>query len=371
MCCFFGGIGRVEQHFNVTAAQTTASLPAPAGGSLIIPMAFYQLTPTTDGGKASSLSRGTSVFLLITYGCYLLFQLKARVEIYNRPSPKTGKRCQRIAKGDSKCRNDQIAKMAAASMEVNAQQAQMQDRDDEPEQLQLTILVALITRDVLPAIVAVYAEFMVSSIDALPATGDIGRTFVGPVLLHEMDIAIGIAVGSDIQIALEVLPWIVVPGWAMGRGPDFTVIVGVKFNDFLASVRNFLFCNNSILTTNTSAVPSFDLPEPPSLHLPASRITMASTRRSGLVSNINCAPDFITTIENSASKLAGCYGFPTTTSQHKTYSLDPNFKHSRDIIDQFAADRANSFDNPNLSAGQKQIRFSIFKHAFDNALKWS
>ncbi|KAJ5288347.1 hypothetical protein N7508_011122 [Penicillium antarcticum] len=184
MCCFFGGIGRVEQHFNVTAAQTTASLPAPAGGSLIIPMAFYQLTPTTDGGKASSLSRGTSVFLLITYGCYLLFQLKARVEIYNRPSPKTGKRCQRIAKGDSKCRNDQIAKMAAASMEVNAQQAQMQDRDDEPEQLQLTILVALITRDVLPAIVAVYAEFMVSSIDALPATGDIGRTFVGPVLLR-------------------------------------------------------------------------------------------------------------------------------------------------------------------------------------------
>ncbi|OQD70105.1 hypothetical protein PENANT_c274G02434 [Penicillium antarcticum] len=56
-------------------------------------------------------------------------------------------------------------------------------------------------------------------------------------------------------------------------------------------------------------------------------------------------------------------------SLHKIYSLDPNFKHSRDIIDQFAANRANSFDHPNLSASQKQIRFSIIKHAFDNALK--
>ncbi|OQD66242.1 hypothetical protein PENANT_c369G00508, partial [Penicillium antarcticum] len=75
-----------------------------------------------------------------------------------------------------------------------------------------------------------------------------------------------------------------------------------------------------------------------------------STRRSKLVSNINYAPDFITAIENSASKLASCYGFLTTASLHKIYSLDPNFKHSRDIIDQFAADRANSFDYPNLSA---------------------
>ncbi|OQD86066.1 hypothetical protein PENANT_c008G03232, partial [Penicillium antarcticum] len=78
-----------------------------------------------------------------------------------------------------------------------------------------------------------------------------------------------------------------------------------------------------------------------------------STRRSKLVSNINYAPDFITAIENSASKLTSYYGFPTIASLHKIYSLDPNFKHSRDIIDQFAANRANSFDHLNLSAGQK------------------
>lgn len=40
MCFFFGGINRLEQHFNVTVAQTAASLLALAVGALIIPTAF-------------------------------------------------------------------------------------------------------------------------------------------------------------------------------------------------------------------------------------------------------------------------------------------------------------------------------------------
>lgn len=40
MCFFFGGIDREEQHFNVTVAQTAASLLALAVSSLIIPTAY-------------------------------------------------------------------------------------------------------------------------------------------------------------------------------------------------------------------------------------------------------------------------------------------------------------------------------------------
>jgi Ca2+/H+ antiporter len=40
MCFFFGGINRMEQHFNVVVAQTAASLLALAVSSLIIPTAF-------------------------------------------------------------------------------------------------------------------------------------------------------------------------------------------------------------------------------------------------------------------------------------------------------------------------------------------
>jgi hypothetical protein len=45
--------------------------------------------------------------------------------------------------------------------------------------------------------------------------------------------------------------------------------------------------------------------------------TMSSTRRSTQVGNINYAPDFISALENSATKIAGCYGFATTDSLHK------------------------------------------------------
>jgi Ca2+:H+ antiporter len=84
--------------------------------------------------------------------------------MYNRPSPKVEKRRQRISEGDANRGIARIAKMSAASMGgENAQQVQLQDPDDEPEQPQLTILVALITLGVATALVAVCAEFMVSS----------------------------------------------------------------------------------------------------------------------------------------------------------------------------------------------------------------
>ena len=49
MCFFFGGINRKEQFFNVTVAQTAASLLALAIGSLIIPAAFNAWA--NNGGK--------------------------------------------------------------------------------------------------------------------------------------------------------------------------------------------------------------------------------------------------------------------------------------------------------------------------------
>jgi len=52
MCFFFGGLNRVEQHFNVTVAQTASSLLSLAVASLIIPSAF--LAWAGGSGKFSS-----------------------------------------------------------------------------------------------------------------------------------------------------------------------------------------------------------------------------------------------------------------------------------------------------------------------------
>ena len=235
MCFFFGGIDRVEQHFNVTVAQTAASLLALAVGGLFIPTAYENWNTAADAANTASVSRGTSILLLITYGCHLFFQLKSHAEVYDRPSPKVARRRQILRKGDVVRKFASVGdEVSAVAMGGRARQVQMQDPVDVPEQPRLTVLVALITLGVSTALVACCAEFMVNSIDALTASGKIGKTFVGLILLpivgnaaehatavtvackDKMDLAIGVAVGSSMQIALLILPLLVVVGWIMG-----------------------------------------------------------------------------------------------------------------------------------------------------------
>ncbi|KAL4874104.1 hypothetical protein BDV12DRAFT_159065 [Aspergillus spectabilis] len=232
MCFFFGGVNRLEQHFNPVVAQTAASLLSLAVGSLIIPTAFHAWSDG-DKTKVVPLSRGTSVILLVVYGCYLFFQLKSHTEIYNAPSQKSEKRRQRVAEGDASRGIAQIGHMSAAMAGSN--QVAMQNPDDEPEEPQLHIWVAILTLTISTVFVALCAEFMVDSIDALTERGGISKTFVGLILLpivgnaaehatavtvaikDKMDLSIGVAVGSSMQIALLVLPLIVVIGWIMGK----------------------------------------------------------------------------------------------------------------------------------------------------------
>lgn len=84
-------------------------------------------------------------------------------------------------------------------------------------------------------LVSVCAEFMVGSINGLVASSSVGEIFIGLIILpivgnaaehvtaitvamkNKMDLAIGVAVGSSIQIALFVTPLMVVIGWAMEK----------------------------------------------------------------------------------------------------------------------------------------------------------
>ncbi|KAL2866442.1 hydrogen/calcium exchanger domain-containing protein [Aspergillus lucknowensis] len=231
MCFLFGGVNRLEQHFNPVVAQTAASLLSLAVGSLIIPTAFHAWSDG-DKTKVAPLSRGTSVILLVVYGCYLFFQLKSHTEIYNAPSQKSEKRRQKVTEGDASRGIAQIGHMSAAMVGSNPGAMQEPEEQEVP---QLSIWVAVLTLGISTAFVALCAEFMVDSIDALTERGGISKTFVGLILLpivgnaaehatavtvaikDKMDLAIGVAVGSSMQIALLVLPLIVVIGWIMGK----------------------------------------------------------------------------------------------------------------------------------------------------------
>ncbi|KAK3393826.1 Sodium/calcium exchanger protein-domain-containing protein [Podospora didyma] len=102
-----------------------------------------------------------------------------------------------------------------------------------PDHLSRTSSVLLLL--VSTGLVAVCAEFMVDSINGLVKTDSVGEIFIGLIILpivgnaaehvtaitvamkNKMDLAIGVAVGSSIQIALFITPLIVIIGWAMGR----------------------------------------------------------------------------------------------------------------------------------------------------------
>ena len=105
---------------------------------------------------------------------------------------------------------------------------------DEHEE-DLSRISAIVLLLVSTALVAVCAEFMVDSINAVVATSTIGETFIGLIILpivgnaaehvtaltvamkNKMDLAIGVAVGSSIQIAIFITPLVVILGWIMNR----------------------------------------------------------------------------------------------------------------------------------------------------------
>ncbi|KAI0169948.1 calcium/proton exchanger [Hypoxylon sp. FL1284] len=85
------------------------------------------------------------------------------------------------------------------------------------------------------ALVATCAEFMVDAIDDVVANSALKETFIGLIILpivgnaaehvtavtvamkNKMDLAIGVAIGSSIQIALFLTPLVVIIGWIIGQ----------------------------------------------------------------------------------------------------------------------------------------------------------
>ncbi|RIA93029.1 Ca2+/H+ antiporter [Glomus cerebriforme] len=209
MCFVAGGFYYKEQKFNQTAAQTSSSLMALACIGLIIPAAFISsiesmstntnnttthttTTPEQRKGELLNLSHGTAVVLLIIYILYLLFQLKTHTHLYK------------------------------------------EEREEE-EEPQLTIFMSLVLLAFVTVAVAFSAEYLVGSIEGIVTSSGLSKTFVGLILLpivgnaaehvtavtvavkNKMDLAINVAAGSSMQIALFVSPLLVILGWIINQ----------------------------------------------------------------------------------------------------------------------------------------------------------
>ena len=250
MCFFFGGINRFEQNFNMTVAQTAASLLFLAVASLLIPTAFDEFARIGDLSQAADpsnpkphvadLSRGTSILLLIVYACYLFFQLKSHNKMFSEVSEKAESRHVGTKLKNSRFLPDRFRKGnsidgAGEGEASNSHNNDDEDKEEEQEEPQLSIAVAIGLLAASTVLVALNAEFLVDSINDVTCGGGISKNFVGLILLpivgnaaehatavtvaikDKMDLAIGVAVGSSMQIALLVLPFTVVLGWILGK----------------------------------------------------------------------------------------------------------------------------------------------------------
>ncbi|KAF2193475.1 Calcium/proton exchanger [Zopfia rhizophila CBS 207.26] len=201
-CCFLaGGIREQEQSFNETVASTMSSLMAVACASLIIPATLYAALQNSSKSETDKnillLSHGTAIILLILYLLYLYFQLYSHHSLFDgNPKPMQGE-----------TKKDQVLSPVAAGIAL----------------VIVTILVALC------------AEYLVDSIDSIVETAHISKTFIGLVLLPivgnaaehvtavivaykgKMDLAINVAIGSSMQIALFVTPFLVILGWILDK----------------------------------------------------------------------------------------------------------------------------------------------------------
>jgi Ca2+:H+ antiporter len=107
--------------------------------------------------------------------------------------------------------------------------------EDEEEEAIMGPWAAAIVLVVVTIAVAICAEYLVDSIDSLVETAHISKTFVGLILLpivgnaaehvtavvvavkDKMDLAMGVAIGSSMQIALLVTPFLVILGWIIDQ----------------------------------------------------------------------------------------------------------------------------------------------------------
>jgi len=222
--------------------------------AILLPAAFNFTANSLSDAETQrdllSVSHGVAIILLIIYGGYLWFQLYSHTSLYNDEgddvakstiySPRTHDFLHRKNKDveapASTSMTGMITEKEAEGKEAESKETpEAETQEDELETPQMTVWVTMGLLAVVTVLVAVTAEWLVDSINGLTDSGHISKEFVGVILLpivgnaaehvtavtvsvkDKLNLSIGVAVGSSIQIALFVVPFIVTLGWILGK----------------------------------------------------------------------------------------------------------------------------------------------------------
>lgn len=264
MCFFVGGLRRDEQSFEETISEVGSGLLLTAGLGLGVPTAFFTavtntvtVTPEELGRKVLSISRISSIFLMVAYFIYIYFQVRSHHSIY-----------------DAILLNDE---------EID------EDRHIDLAKDKLTFTECVVALAIAVALVTLLAIGLVEKIPAIVHTG-VSDSFVGLILVplvekaaehltavdeawdNQMNFALSHVLGATIQTALFNAPLVVIVAWGLGKDMDLhfelfdivmLILAILVVGNFLRDQKsNYLEGSLCLIVYCIIAVASFYYPNP-------------------------------------------------------------------------------------------------------------
>jgi len=196
LAMFLGGLGRQRQVFNRTGASANASQFALAAVGLAVPQFYIIATHKTDALTTEEISLGVAIILLLAYVAQMVFFLRTHAHLYN-----------------------------------DAEEAALHTTHGSA----WTPRHALVVLGGATVLIAGLSELLVEGVAYLTTTLGWSNAFVGVILIaiignaaehltavtvalrDRMELALAIATGSALQIALFVAPLLVFVGLLLGR----------------------------------------------------------------------------------------------------------------------------------------------------------
>ncbi|KAI4305576.1 hypothetical protein L6164_028936 [Bauhinia variegata] len=203
-CAFFAGgiVIKREQSFNNADASVDFGLLLMAVMGLLFPAVLHSTETELEYGESQlSLSRFTSCIMLMGYGSYIVFQLKRQNNL-------------RASTDEEKGLNEESL--------------------DDVEAPEISMRESIIWLFILTAWISILSDYLVNTIEGASRESKMPIAFISVILLpvvgnaaehagavmfavkDKLDISLGVAVGSSIQISMFVIPLCVVVGWKIG-----------------------------------------------------------------------------------------------------------------------------------------------------------
>ncbi|GME90937.1 unnamed protein product [Ambrosiozyma monospora] len=241
-CCFVVGGARFKtQLFNQTVAQTMSSLLALSVIGLLLPAAFKASLPAKTEyleDKVLEFSRGTSIILLVVYCFYLYFQLGTHRELFEDAAAEEAEEDESAIETGITSTVEPAEERSSLSRADSHGRASIvtrpktiYDLDGSAENTHLGPISSSIVLLLCTIFVSISADYLVGSIDDIVESSGLSKTFIGLIVIpivgnaaehvtavvvaykNKMDLAVGVAIGSSIQIAIFVTPFLVLIGW--------------------------------------------------------------------------------------------------------------------------------------------------------------